>query len=150
MNMISTYDYDLEIDSSISNIYKIRNSRLWAILEDKTLLYSDLSYNPKPFVKIFSNLTDCEAIFVSPDGEFCLVRTKTDHFHILIQNLIPQQSPIMPGTKVISATFSNIGKISVLPEYRPYIENFSILLAPEKAEKINYRKSNGKRRKYKR
>ena len=110
MNMISTYDYDLEIDSSISNIYKIRNSRLWAILEDKTLLYSDLSYNPKPFVKIFSNLTDCEAIFVSPDGEFCLVRTKTDHFHILIQNLIPQQSPIMPGTKVISATFSNIGK----------------------------------------
>ena len=35
-----------------------------------------------------------------------------------------------------TTTFSNLGKINVLPEYEPYIDQFLFLIGPEKAEKI--------------
>lgn len=54
---------------------------------------------------------------------------------LILKNILIKLSYI-EIRKYTTTTFSNIGKISVLPEYRPYIENFSILLAPEKAEKI--------------
>ncbi len=38
--------------------------------------------------------------------------------------------------KYTTTTFSNIGKINVLKECEPYIQNFYFLIAPEKAEKI--------------
>ena len=38
--------------------------------------------------------------------------------------------------KYTTTTYSNIGKIGILPEYKKYIDDFFILIAPEKAEKI--------------
>lgn len=38
--------------------------------------------------------------------------------------------------KYTTTTLSNIGKIHVMPEYEQYIENFLLLIAPEKGEKI--------------
>ncbi len=38
--------------------------------------------------------------------------------------------------KYTTTTFSNIGRISMMPEYKKYVESFLLLLAPEKAEKI--------------
>ncbi|OHT05206.1 hypothetical protein TRFO_27143 [Tritrichomonas foetus] len=110
INSISTCDYELQIDQDISDIYKIRNGRLWAILKNRKLLFSDLNTKPKPLIKIFDKLNKCEDLFVSPDGEFCLIRTNVEHYHILVKDLEPQISPIMPGTKVLCAAFNNLGK----------------------------------------
>lgn len=38
--------------------------------------------------------------------------------------------------KYTTTTFSNIGRMGVLPEYKQYIDNFLFLIAPEQAEKI--------------
>lgn len=38
--------------------------------------------------------------------------------------------------KYTTTTFSNIGRIGVIPEYKKYIETFLFLIAPEKIEKI--------------
>ncbi len=38
--------------------------------------------------------------------------------------------------KYTTTTFSNLGKINVLPEYEAYIDQFFFLIGPEKAEKI--------------
>lgn len=38
--------------------------------------------------------------------------------------------------KYTTTTFSNMGKINVLPEYEKYIENFLFLIAPDRGEKI--------------
>lgn len=38
--------------------------------------------------------------------------------------------------KYTTTTFSNIGRIGILPEYKEYIENFMLLIAPERIEKI--------------
>lgn len=38
--------------------------------------------------------------------------------------------------KYTTTTFSNIGRFGILPEYRKYIENFMLLIAPESVETI--------------
>ena len=38
--------------------------------------------------------------------------------------------------KYTTTTFSNIGRIGILPEYRKYIDTFLFLLAPEQVERI--------------
>ena len=38
--------------------------------------------------------------------------------------------------KYTTTTFSNMGKINVLPEYEKYIDNFLFLIAPDRGEKI--------------
>lgn len=38
--------------------------------------------------------------------------------------------------KNTTTTLSNVGRISIMPEYSKYIKNFMVLLAPEKIEKI--------------
>lgn len=38
--------------------------------------------------------------------------------------------------KYTTMTFSNVGSISILPEYKKYINRFLVLLAPEPVEKI--------------
>ena len=38
--------------------------------------------------------------------------------------------------KYTTTTFSNLGKINILPEYEPYVEQFFFLIGPERAEKI--------------
>lgn len=116
INALNSYEYRLSIDSDISDVYKIRNGRLWAVLTNGILLFADLNIKPKPFIKTFPEVNKCETIFVSPDGEFCFIRTKVEHFHIFSKDLIPTLSPIPPGTLIRCATFFYDGQ-----DPKPYI-----------------------------
>lgn len=54
---------------------------------------------------------------------------------LVFKNIILKIS-YMVIRKYTTTTFSNVGRVSVLPEYKPYIDRFLFLLAPEADEKI--------------
>ena len=54
---------------------------------------------------------------------------------LVFKNIILKIS-YMVIRKYTTTTFSNVGRVSVLPEYKPYIDRFLFLLAPEPVEKI--------------
>lgn len=54
---------------------------------------------------------------------------------LILKRIIVQLSYI-EIRKYTTTTFSNIGRIGILPEYRDYIENFMLLIAPETVETI--------------
>lgn len=93
---------------NLSNIYSIRNGKLWAVDKKGFLFFADLNIKPNPSYKPFPEINQCEAIFASNDGEFCLIRTKQQHYHIFYSNLIPYITPIPPGIIITCATFINV------------------------------------------
>lgn len=54
---------------------------------------------------------------------------------LFLKNIILKLS-YMEIRKYTTTTFSNVGRVSVLPEYKPYIDKFLFLIAPEPVEKI--------------
>lgn len=54
---------------------------------------------------------------------------------LFIKNIILKLS-YMEIRKYTTTTLSNVGRVSVLPEYKPYIDKFLFLIAPEPVEKI--------------
>lgn len=54
---------------------------------------------------------------------------------LLLKNIILKIS-YMEIRKYTTTTLSNVGRVSVLPEYKKYIDKFLFLLAPEPVEKI--------------
>lgn len=54
---------------------------------------------------------------------------------LVLKNIILKIS-YMEIRKYTTTTFSNVGRVSVLPEYKKYIDKFLFLLAPEPVEKI--------------
>lgn len=54
---------------------------------------------------------------------------------LILKNILLKIS-YMEIRKYTTTTFSNVGRVSVLPEYKPYIDKFLFLLAPEPVEKI--------------
>ena len=54
---------------------------------------------------------------------------------LILKNVILKIS-YMEIRKYTTTTFSNVGRVSVIPEYKKYIDKFLFLLAPEPIEKI--------------
>lgn len=54
---------------------------------------------------------------------------------LVLKNIILKIS-YMEIRKYTTTTLSNVGRVNVLPEYKPYIDKFLFLLAPEPVEKI--------------
>ena len=99
--------YDLELDKNLLQKVIIRNNRLWAILQNKRLIYADLTVRPKPQVRAFpeSELSECRDIFVQPDGELCVVCSARGHFHVSAPEFNVLKTEVLPGTKITCATW---------------------------------------------
>ncbi|OHT03991.1 hypothetical protein TRFO_28581 [Tritrichomonas foetus] len=108
-SVISTIDYPLNLSSDIKTV-KIRSGRIWGILKNLKLLFVDLNAKPRPLVKIFDTLDNCLFIYVSSDGEYCLVLRHNALNHVCASDLQPVSTPQLPGTTIRTSTFFNNGK----------------------------------------
>lgn len=84
---------------------RVRNNNFWAILNNGSLIYVDFSrLIPKT---TYLNVEKCKYLFVSPDGDYCFVRTdiKKQHYFITANSLEPKIAKLIPGTEVRSCAW---------------------------------------------
>ena len=102
---ISTNDAFLEIPGYKIKSVIIRSGRIWGILNNLTLFYADLNQRFQPFIKVFSDIDQCLFLHVSSDGEFCLAQRGKGLTHVSATDLLPVDTPMLPGSSLRTAVF---------------------------------------------
>lgn len=112
VSILSPIDYALDLPQGfvIKKAY-VRGGRIWGILSSQTIIdknrilfFADLHIKPQPYVKVLNDIDSILYIYVSNDGEFCLVRKPDQIFYLSAFDFEPCKI-ILPDTKVCAATF---------------------------------------------
>lgn len=119
--ILSSIDYELNLPEGWEiKTALVRGERLWGILrsvsKNRVPFFADLLVKPRPLVKIFNDIDHCLFIYVSNDGQFCLIRKTDELFCISTSDFKPFKITMIPGTKVSAVTFF---KDELLP--KPFI-----------------------------
>ena len=113
-SILSSVDYVLNLPQgyTIKNAF-VRGGQIWGILssqgsnfdKNRILFYADFHIKPQPSVKIFEDIDSILFIYVSSDGEFCLVRKTDQIFYLSVPDFKIYHITLPPNTKVCAATF---------------------------------------------
>jgi len=74
--LYSSYKFDIgsDICEKKNGSFRVRNNNFWAVSKNRVLVYADLTPNTENTPKTIAGTEGCMFLFVSPNGEYCIVR----------------------------------------------------------------------------